>query len=188
MVSKWQRLMLVVAATMLLVMMFLPGVTVAAVEWNPDGVISENEYDSQQQIGEVLIFTRIKGREIMMAVQAKTGGYISLGIDPEQFMKGADIIMMYVKDGKTYVEDMYSIGNFGPHPADTAQGGRQDIQVFGGSEAEGITTVEFKRKLNTGDKKDKPLKKGDNKIIWAIGYSDDITMKHIKRGSGTLVL
>jgi hypothetical protein len=157
-------------------------------EWKPDGVISENEYDKVQKIGEIEISTRIVGDEIMMAWKAKTTGYIAVGIDPKQVMKGADMIFGYVKDGQVYAEDTYCTGIFGPHPADIVQGGTMDIQMVGGSEKDGVTVIELKRKLDTGDKTDKPLKPGKNKVIWAISNNDDITKKHNKRGSGTLEL
>jgi hypothetical protein len=160
----------------------------ATMEWKSDGVISENEYDKIQKIGEIEVATRITDNEVMMAFKAKTTGYIALGIDPEQIMKGADMIFGYVKDGKVYAEDTYCTGILGPHPADTAQGGTMDLQMIGGSEKGGVTIIEFKRKLDTGDKTDKPLKIGKNKVIWATSDSDDLKQKHNQRGSGTLVL
>ena len=188
MMKKLWQLMVVVALVIIFETVSLSGVLAAVTEWKPDGVISVNEYTKQQKIGDIEVFTRIEGDYIMMAFQAKATGYMALGIGPEQVMKGADMIFAYVKDGKAFVEDAYSTGPFGPLPADTAQGGTMDIQMIGGSEKDGQTTVEFKRRLDTGDKKDKPLKLGDNKVIWALGSSDDITKKHIRRGYGNLAL
>jgi len=113
---------------------------------------------------------------------------MSLGIDPEDKMKGADIWMCYIKDGKAAVVDMYSTGPYGPHPADEQQGGKSDITMISGTQQDGVTIVEFKRKLNTGDSKDKPLKLGENKVMWGIGDSNEINLKHSRRGYGTLEL
>lgn len=180
----WQMLLMLISAISLTAVSQVG----AATDWKPDGIISENEYAKVQKIGEIEASTRIEGDEIMMALKAKTTGYIALGIDPEQIMKGADMIFGYVKDGKVYAEDTYCTGVFGPHPADTAQGGAMNLQMVGGNEENGVTIIEFKRKLDTGDKTDKPLKIGRNKVIWATSNRDDINQKHNQRGSGTLVL
>jgi hypothetical protein len=49
-------------------------------------------------------------------------------------------------------------------------------------------TFEFKRKLKTGDSKDKELTLGDNPVIWAAGDTTDINIIHKDKGNGTLVL
>jgi hypothetical protein len=54
-----------------------------------------------------------------------------------------------------------------------------------GSEVGGITTIEFKRKLDTSDKYDLPLVTGSNVITWAIGPTDDTTQEHSAVGLGT---
>jgi hypothetical protein len=51
-----------------------------------------------------------------------------------------------------------------------------------------VTVIEFERKLDTGDAKDKVIKIGDNKIIWAISDEAAFSGKHTKRGSGVLKL
>jgi hypothetical protein len=162
--------------------------TNATKTWQADGIIDEAEYSQLQKVGEVDIFTRVEGEVVMIGLRAKTTGWIALGIDPEDKMKGADMLLCYVKDGKATVVDMYSTGTFGPHPPDDKQGGAQDVTVMGGSQKDGVTIVEFQRKLNTGDSKDKPLKKGENKILWGIGDSTDVTAKHSRRGYGILTL
>ena len=75
-----------------------------------------------------------------------------------------------------------------PHPPDDQQGGKNDVTVFGGSKKDGVTIIEFERKLVTGDSKDKIIKTGDNKIIWAVGDAEAATGKHVKRGTGILKL
>ena len=80
--------------------------------------------------------------------------------------------------------DMFSTGDFGPHPPDVELGGEDDILLFGGEEEGGYTVIEVKRALDTGDKYDIPIVKGINKIIWAYGLDDTISMKHTVRGYG----
>jgi hypothetical protein len=101
-------------------------------------------------------------------------------------MKDSDMILGFVKDGEAIVYDLYSTGNFGPHPPDTELGGSNDILDFGGSEKEGYTIIEFKRELNTGDKYDIQFSKGKIKIIWAYGSGDNLDLKHSARGYGEL--
>lgn len=158
------------------------------IAWQADGIISANEYFKMQKMGDVEVHTRVEGEFILMALRAKTIGYIALGIDPEDKMKNADMILCFVKDNQAYAVDMFSTGLFGPHPEDVKQGGTNDIITVGGIEKDGITTVEFKRKLNTGDSKDKVIRLGDNKILWATGNSDTITEKHAARGHGMLTV
>lgn len=157
-------------------------------EWKADGVIGDGEYAQMQKIGELEVFSRIEGDSIMLALKAPTKGWLALGIDPEEKMKGADMIFGYVKDGQAVIFDMYSTGPVGPHPPDDKQGGTADITAAGGNHKDGVLVLEVKRKLNTGDGRDKPLKIGDNKIIWAIGDAADANVKHSRRGSGTLML
>ena len=91
-------------------------------------------------------------------------------------------------DGKLSIADMFSTGEFGPHPPDTQLSGTDDILASGGKVDNGYTTIEFKRKLNTGDKFDKPLIMGINKIIWAYSNEPVLTIKHSSRGSGEIEL
>jgi len=157
-------------------------------EWKADGVIADKEYSKMQTLGEIEIYSRIDVDRVRMALKAKTQGYVAIGFDPSERMKDADIILGFVKDGKASVTDMFSTGPTGPHPPDDQQGGRNDVTVFGGSKKDGVTIIEFERKLITGDQKDKVIKVGDNKIIWAISEDEAFGGRHTKRGSGVLKL
>lgn len=166
-----------------------PPAAKASAEWKSDGAVSDGEYTQTHKLGEIEVFSRVEGDSVMMALRARTKGYVALGIDPEDKMKGADMLLGYMKDGQAAVVDMYSTGVYGPHPLDTAQGGTADVAAVSGSHKDGVLVVEFKRKLATGDSKDKPLKMGDNKVIWAIGdVGADGAVKHSSRGAGTLTL
>nr|WP_240910972.1 DOMON domain-containing protein [Thermococcus sp. MV5] len=73
---------------------------------------------------------------------------------------------------------------------DEQLGGSNDILEFGGREENGYTVIEFKRKLNTGDKYDKTLTPGQKvRFIFALADVDEFTTKHnIARGYGELTL
>ena len=156
--------------------------------WKAEGVIADNEYSKVQIFGELEVFSRIDGDMVRFALKAKTNGYVAIGFDPSERMKDADIILGFVKDGQAVLNDMYSTGVTGPHPPDDQQGGQNNVTVFGGSKKDGVTVIEFERKLVTGDSKDKVIKIGENKVIWAVGDAEAAAAKHIKRGSGVLIL
>jgi len=165
-----------------------PALSAKPGEWKPDGVIADNEYAKMQQFGELTVYSRIDGDKVRMALKAKTNGYLAIGFEPSERMKDADVILGFVKDGKASVADMFSTGPTGPHPPDEQQGGKNDVSVFGGSNKDGVTIIEFERKLDTGDSRDKVIKSGDNKIIWAISEDAAFSGKHAKRGGGVLKL
>jgi hypothetical protein len=54
-------------------------------------------------------------------------------------------------------------------------------------EVNGVTTIEFVRKMDTGDDKDNPIpKNGTLKIIWGLGGSDSFNDMHTRVGYGTI--
>ena len=162
--------------------------TTPSVEWIPDGVITNGEYSNSASLGnnEMTVAWRTDSQYIYIGMSAPTLGWISIGLIPStgSQKQGADMMFGYVKsDGTTMVYDLYNTGPLGPHTNDTNLGGTFDILDNGGKEANGITTVEFKRKLNTGDQYDLPFNHGTNHLIWAIGRVDEVTATtHYARG------
>ena len=156
--------------------------------WSADGIIKVGEYTSDVQYGDYQIFWWSDDQYAYIGLRAKTNGFVAVGIQPGSRMENADMIFGYVEAGETTIMDMFSTGDFGPHPPDTELGGTNDIIEYGGSEVDGLTTIEFKRPLSTGDKYDNPLSKGINKIIWSYGSADEIEQKHIARGYGEITL
>jgi hypothetical protein len=160
----------------------------AGLNWVTDGVISEGEYPQTRTYGNCSIYWSNDSDYIYVGLKAKTAGWVAVGFGAETFMKNADIIMGSVKDGVLTIADTFSMGEFGPHPPDTQLGGTDDILTSAGKFDNGYTVVEFKRKLDTGDKFDKPLVKGINKIIWAYANEPVLTIKHSSRGPGEIEL
>lgn len=156
--------------------------------WNSDGMVSANEYTQSKRFGDLEMFTRLGDGVVHIAIQSKKEGYLSLGIRPEEKMMGGDIITCVLDGTKATIYDTYAIGTFGPHPDDINQSGSYDIMEGSGSRQNGVTTFEFKRRLDTGDKFDKALVVGNNPIMWAIGSSVDRTTRHSSRGFGDLVI
>ncbi|NYT02734.1 MAG: DUF2202 domain-containing protein [Methanosarcinales archaeon] len=172
----------------------------ATEEWKPDGVVGENEYSRSMVLlgssgyahsgGNLELSWKNDQEHLYMALAGRTAGWLSVGFDPQEWMKDADTILGYVDGEKAVVEDQYSVNNYGPHPGDGELGGTDDILEYGGREENGTTVVEFRRKLDTGDRYDRALAPGESvSIIWGMADSDDPTVKHnVAHGEGILVL
>jgi hypothetical protein len=164
---------------------------VQGVDFIADGIIAENEYTHSASFGgenEFTLYWKSDSDNIYMAMQAAAAGWISVGFQPqpEDRKDGADMVLGWVADGETFIFDLYSTGTFGPHPLDTNLDGTDDILEFGGSESGSVTTIEFKRRLNTGDGNDERIVAGTNLIIWAFGPNDDLFKGHDGDGYGEI--
>ena len=158
------------------------------IPWQSDGSINPKEYSQQQAFGDLVIYSRLDGDQACLGLKAPAKGWIALGFGSEGKMKNADILIFTLRNGKVEGEDSFSSSPSGPHPTDLSQGGTNDILELTGSEKDGVMTVEFKRKLRTGDPYDKDLQPGNNAIIWALGSNFKIASRHLQQGSGTLTL
>lgn len=158
------------------------------IDWDANGVIQAGEYTNKQTYGDYELNWFNSGQNIYIGLKVKTNGWISVAIQPGSRMKNADIILCFVNDGKTTVSDQFSNGDFGPHFLDTELNGTDDILEFAGKEEDGYTIIEFKRKLDTGDKYDHPIIKGKNQILWSYGSNDNPTSRHVNRGYGDIIL
>jgi len=172
----------------------------ASGEWIPDGLVGQDEYSKSMVLlaparqgysgGSMEVSWRNDPEYLYMALNGTAKGWVSIGFDPSEWMKDADMIMGFVQDGSVRVLDEYCTGNYGPHVEDTTLGGRDDILQFGGRQEGQYMVVEFKRKLQTGDKFDKALVPGEKiSIIWASSDSPDHDLKHnVAYGEGILAL
>jgi len=163
-------------------------VTVIEGGWVADGVISSAEYTNSKTFGDYEIHWTNDIDYIFVAIRCKTSGWVAVGFKPERRMKNADMVYGFVEQGKVSIFDMFSTGDFGPHPPDVEQGGSDDILEFAGAEEDGFTTIEFKRSLDTGDSKDQILTSGGNAILWACGSGDSTTQRHARRGTDQIEL
>lgn len=169
-------------------------------EWKPDGMVGEKEYSRSMVVsspakqgysgGEMEIFWKNDQENLYMALKGKTDGWLSIGFEPSEWMKDADTIMGWVDGDKTTIRDEYITGNYGPHVNDTDLRGTDDILASGGSQGGGYTVIEFKRKLDTGDKFDKAFAPGQKiSMIWAMADKSEHDLKHnVAFGEGILAL
>jgi len=158
-------------------------------EWAADGVISEGEYAQRMPLskGVFEVCWKNDAETLYMAIKGETEGWVGVGFEPEVWMKDADMIIGWVDEGNVSAIDAYSTGNYGPHPPDIDLGGTDDLLEFGGSEKDGFTVIEFKRRMDTGDEFDKPFEPGETvDMIWGISDRDDPEVRHREDGEGEL--
>ena len=128
-----------------------------------DGTIDAGEYDLMVKVDSdrYEIHWTYDGADIYVAIRGQTTGWIAIGFDPTDRMKDADMVYGWVDSvGGLTIFDLYAIGVNGPHPEDTQQGGTYDLLDAAGTEDSGWTTLEFTRKLNTGDTYDNVIPYG----------------------------
>ena len=175
-----------------LIILLILGSIVSAYAVEADGTIAEGEYSGRLSLdgGGYLLYWAVAGDTAHFGIRARSRGWVALGIEPTQFMAGADMIFGWVDSGGTVrAVDCYSTGLFGPHPPDEELGGQQHILTFAGREQGGVTIFEFSRPLDSGDAYDKPLSgQGEIKIIWAHSDSDNYQIPHSHRGSAVISL
>jgi len=170
----------------------------ASAAWIPDGIVAENEY-SRSMVLEGNKRGRLTGRNLevywkndaqnfCMALKGLTKGWVSIGFEPSIAMNDSDIIMGTVNGSDVTLLDEYCVGNYGPHLPDSELGGTENILAAGGKEDDNYTILEFKRKMNTGDKFDKAFIPGQKvPIIWAMADSDSLKDIHDgAQGNGEL--
>ncbi len=165
--------------------------TVAEPSGAVDGVVSPGEYSISVEAAGVTLYVRIEGDDLVGALVARTDGWVSVGFDPEDAMAGANYVYGYVTDGQAVVHDMFGTRPSGrdSHPLDTALGGTDDILEQAGSYSDGITTIEFRIPLDSGDPYDKPLEPGGSyAVLLAMGPTADTESYHSARGEAMLVL
>jgi hypothetical protein len=172
----------------------------ATEEWKADGIVGESEYSRSMVLqspskqgyagGEMEISWKNDQEYLYLGLNGSTEGWLSIGFEPLEWMKNADIILASIQRGKATVLDEYCTGNYGPHIEDTMLGGTNDIAEFGGSKGAGRTVIELKRKLDTGDRFDKAFSPGQAiSIIWALSQNPDISIKHnVAYGEGIMTL
>ncbi len=156
--------------------------------WAADGVISDGEYPHQTSIVGVDIYWRNDAEYLYLAASTKTTAWIAIGLEPDDRMMGANIIIGAVVDGKAVIDDQYGTAQTA-HDADANLGGKNDIVKSAASLADNIMLWEVQIPLDSGDQYDKPLSAGQSvHVIVATGSSSSFSSPHSSRGSGQIKL
>jgi len=157
------------------------------IEWVSDGVVTEGEYASTLAVSpNFTLWWNSDGDYLYMAMRGAgeyNPGYVAVGFlpqnwTPEMQKLNADAVIGWVAAGQAYAVDVMFTGGLGPHPAD----GKNNVEMVSGSVSGNATTIEFRRKLSTGDILDQKLERGRNLIMWAIGANASDNGAHPERG------
>jgi hypothetical protein len=137
------------------------------------GVIYASDYTHQLETDEMTVSWTLDGDQVHMAVSAKTTGWVSIGIDPEDAMGGADIIIGMVREGQIEIQDHYADRKRG-HSPDEKLGGSNHVMNPDGQEKDGVTTITFTRSVNTVEQWDKSIQTtGTTRVMIAYGSGRD---------------
>lgn len=166
-------------AAMLMVLWGWASTAVAAVP-TIDGRITDGDYASHylaQSIGMELHWT-IEADSIYFGLRAPTRGWLAIGWDPTgPIMQGEDILIGYIRGKELFLQDYYATTSVS-HANDVSLGGRDDVLESSGTEDEQFTTIEFRRKLDTGDRFDRSITNGPHTVQLAFGPDDDFVTYH----------
>src|SRR5512136_3019764 len=90
----------------------------ATEKWMANGVVGANEYARSMTLlgaktsgysgGDLDIYWKNDAQFLYMAIAGNTTGWVSIGFEPEQWMKNADVILGAVDGGKATVLDEFS--------------------------------------------------------------------------------
>ena len=123
-----------------------------------------------------------------VALSAPTTGWVAVGFKPSSMKKDANLIIGYVKADSVFIDD-----NFGTsavlHEPDTSLGGTQDVGDVEGSEAEGVTRISFAIPLDSRDKYDQKLVRGERvKVILACAPNGADNFTYVHRTVASLTI
>jgi hypothetical protein len=119
-------------------------------------------------------------QHLLFTVEAPTTGWVAVGFAPTAFMADANLILGYIDQTVGFIRDDFGTGQF-THAADLSLGGTSDVELMGGSESGGVTTVSFRIPYDSGDQYDRVLVEGETyTFIFAYGTdgADDFTSAH----------
>jgi hypothetical protein len=131
---------------------------------------------------------KVDGADLHAQVAYPTKGWVAVGFNPTSMMKGANVIMGALANGKTISSDEFGVSDVG-HKPDTAIGGKNNILAADCTQANGTTTFSFTIPLDSGDPKDVKLVAGAKiKVILAAGPSANFKEHHIDIAKTTITL
>ncbi|XP_031564421.1 uncharacterized protein LOC116299844 isoform X2 [Actinia tenebrosa] len=117
--------------------------------------------------------------ELFFKLRARANGWVGLGLsNKNRHMEEMDVVIAGVKDGHGYIGDYFSYQLAVP-----VKDQKQDNILLSATESDRTTTVEFKRKIATGDYMDLQIKPGKSYYIgWAYQSFSDNLVYHSLRG------
>ncbi len=146
-------------------------------------------YEHEVKAKKMTFAWKVDGDTLAVKISAQTKGWVGIGFNPSEKMKGADFILGYVKKGKAKIIDEYGVDK-SKHSSDKKLGGAVDTILVAGTEEDGITTLEFTIPLKSADKYDTVIDvNGDTVVLLAYGPDrDSFKTKHKFRTTLTVNL
>ncbi|KAL9952240.1 hypothetical protein ACROYT_G039463 [Oculina patagonica] len=125
---------------------------------------------------------------VSFAVEAATTGWVGFGFSSGNGkMAGSDVVIGWVKDSKGYLTDRFADAEKLP-PLDK----ENNYVLTGFEESDQKTVLRFNRKFDTCDPRDRKIKQGTTKVVFAFHTedpkSDDDIKYHTFRGSRSILL
>lgn len=125
---------------------------------------------------------------ISFAVEAATTGWVGVGFSSGNGrMVGSDVVIGWVKDSKGYLTDRFADEKRLP-PLDE----EQNYELTGFEESDTKTVLKFYRKFDTCDPRDRAIKQGTTKVVFAYHTEDpksgDDIARHTFFGSRSILL
>jgi cytochrome c oxidase subunit 2 len=143
------------------------------------------QFDAAQlfEIDEKMNFKwRVEGDQLNIILSAPTAGWVAVGFNPEQAMKGANFILGAVVEGQVLMSDHFGSG-YTKHEEDRTLGGQANVTNVHGREESGVTEIGFSIPLDSGDAMDGSIASGDNTLLLAYSAGQDsFRMRHAYRG------
>ncbi len=123
----------------------------------------------------------VKDEHLDVIVRAPTTGWVAVGFDPVRRMKGANIVIGFVKDSQVFMRGDYGVARTS-HRADEKVGGKNNITDVSGSETGASTELAFTIPLDSGNPGDRVLVPGrEYTVLLAYGSKDNFGTYHNTR-------
>jgi DOMON domain len=139
--------------------------------------VAAADYTHEVKAQKMTFAWKVNGDKLEIKLAAETTGWLAIGFNPTDGMKGANYILGYVKDGKVTLADDFGDTPVG-HKADEKLGGTEDVTLIGGTEQGGTTTIEFAIPMNSADANDGKIDvNAETVVLLAYGPADRDSFK-----------
>jgi hypothetical protein len=120
----------------------------------------------------------IDNDNLKIKLQAQTPGWVGIGFNPTEGMKGANFILGSVKDGAATITNQHGISKT-LHRKNTDLGGANRIINPSGTSNNTQTVIGFAIPYKAGDKLNKPINMNeDTTVLLAYGQSKQLAQVH----------
>lgn len=147
-------------------------------------IAGATEYKHEMTDKKMSFAWTVDGDNLAVKLTAETDGWVGIGFNPTEKMAGANFILGYVKEGEAKIVDEFGTEET-KHKSDKKLEGAADAVLVGGTEVDGVTTIEFTMPLDSGDKNDTKIDvKGDTTVLLGYGAGrDSFRSKHKYRST-----